>query len=201
MWVIKLGGSLARHACLTEWLDMLAEVGGGRVAIVPGGAAFADTVRQAQGQWRFGDLAAHNMAVLAMGQTALMLHALEPRLMLATQDEQIRQTLHAGRAALWMPLTLLRDAPDALTSWDVTSDSLALWLARRLHAERLVVVKCCAVDPAHSLAELGAAGVLDKRFAEWADSADFPIDVVEHGAMSRVRQSLLGEVARPRVGH
>ena len=199
MWVVKLGGSLMRDACLTEWLDMLAEVGGGRVAIVPGGAAFADSVRQAQGHWRFDDLAAHNMAVLAMGQSALMLHALEPRLMLATQDDQIRSTLHAGRAALWMPLTLLRDAPDALTTWDVTSDSLALWLARRLHAERLVVVKSCTLDPAASIADLGAAGVLDARFAEWAIGADFPIDVVQRDAVGRVREDLLGGVRRDTV--
>jgi 5-(aminomethyl)-3-furanmethanol phosphate kinase len=196
MWVVKLGGSLARDAQLPLWLTMLAEVGGGRVAIVPGGAAFADTVRQAQAHWEFDDLAAHNMAVLAMGQTALMLHALEPRVMLATQDEQIRRALHAGRTAVWMPLTLLRDAPDALTSWDVTSDSLALWLAQRLHAERLVIVKSCAVDPQHGIAELGARGVLDARFAEWAREADFPIDVVQRDSVQRVREALLGGVVR-----
>jgi 5-(aminomethyl)-3-furanmethanol phosphate kinase len=199
MWVVKLGGSLARDAQLTQWLDMLAEVGGGRVTIVPGGADFADAVRQAQSRWSFNDLAAHNMAVLAMGQTALMLHALEPRLLLATQDEQIRRALHAGRAAVWMPLTVLRDAPDALTSWDVTGDSLALWLASRLHAERLVIVKSCPVDPRLGIAELSAGGVLDARFAEWARSADFPIDVVQRDSVARVREALLGGVARDMV--
>ena len=199
MWVVKLGGSLAHDPQLPVWLDMLAEFGGGRVAIVPGGAGFADTVRQAQGHWGFNDLAAHNMAVLAMGQTALMMHALEPRLKLATQDEQIRQSLHAGRVALWMPLTVLRDAPDALTSWQVTGDSLALWLARRLHAERLVVVKSCEIDTSRSVAELGASGVLDSRFAEWANEADFPIDVVQRDAVARVREALLGGVTRSAV--
>jgi aspartokinase-like uncharacterized kinase len=37
--------------------------------------------------------------------------------------------------ALWLPLELPRDAPDMLTTWDVTSDSLALWLALRLNAD------------------------------------------------------------------
>ena len=194
MWVVKLGGSLARDAQLPQWLAMLAEVGGGRVAIVPGGAAFADTVRQAQAHWAFNDLAAHNMAVLAMGQTALMIHALEPRLTLATQDDQIRRALHAGRAAVWMPLSVLRDAPDALTSWEVTGDSLALWLASRLNAERLVIVKSCAVNPQHSIQELSAGGVLDARFAEWARAADFPIDVVQRDSVARVREALLGGI-------
>jgi 5-(aminomethyl)-3-furanmethanol phosphate kinase len=196
MWVVKIGGSLARDAQLKPWLAMLAEVGGGRVAIVPGGAAFADAVRQAQVHWQFDNLAAHNMAVLAMGQTALMLHALEPRLTLATQDEQIRRALHAGRAAVWMPLTVLRDEPDTLTSWDVTADSLALWLAQRLNAERLVIVKSCEIDPRLSIPELGARGVLDARFAEWARAADFPIDVVQRDSVAQVREALLGGVAR-----
>ena len=195
MWVVKLGGSLARDAQLPQWLAMLAEAGAGRVAIVAGGAAFADAVRHAQAHWAFNDLAAHNMAVLAMGQTALMLQALEPRLQLATQDEQIRRALHAGRTAVWMPLTALRDTHDAFTSWEVSGDSLALWLACRLHAERLVVVKSCEVDPRLGIAELGASGVLDARFAEWAGQADFPIDVVPRDSIVRVREALLGCVA------
>ena len=141
MWIVKLGGSLSRDARLPRWLQMLAELGGGRVVVVPGGAAFADAVRAAQGHWGFDDLTAHNMAVLAMAQTAHMLHALEPRLVLVTDEDAIRRAQHAGQAVLWMPLSLLRDAPDIITTWEVTSDSLALWLARRLNAERLVVVK------------------------------------------------------------
>src|SRR5882762_7098008 len=115
MWIIKLGGSLAQDPRLPRWLEMLAELGGGRVLVVPGGAAFADAVRTAQAQWHFDDLAAHNMAVLAMAQTAHLFHALEPRLVLVTDEEEIRRALRAGQVALWMPLTLLRDAPDLLT--------------------------------------------------------------------------------------
>ena len=89
MWIVKLGGSLSRDARLPRWLRMLAELGRGRVVVVPGGAAFADAVRAAQGHWGFDDLTAHNMAVLAMAQTAHMLHALEPRLALAWRALQV----------------------------------------------------------------------------------------------------------------
>ena len=192
MWIVKLGGSLSRDERLPRWLHMLAELGGGRVVVVPGGAAFADAVRAAQGHWHFDDLTAHNMAVLAMAQTAHMLHALEPRLVLVADEDAIRSAQHAGQAVLWMPLSLLRDAPDLLTSWEVTSDSLALWLARRLNAERLVVVKACEVKRPHTLQELGAMGLVDRRFDQWADGAAFPIEVVECEDLERVRDALLG---------
>ena len=192
MWIVKLGGSLSRDERLPRWLQMLAELGGGRVVVVPGGAAFADAVRAAQGRWRFDDLTAHNMAVLAMAQTAHMLHALEPRLVLVSDEEAIRRAQHAGQAVLWMPLSLLRDAPDTITSWEVTSDSLALWLARRLNAERLVVVKACEVKRPHTLQELTEMGLVDRRFGQWADDAAFPIEVVECDDLERVRDALLG---------
>lgn len=205
MWVVKLGGSLALEPQLAAWLQMLAAHGAGRVTVVPGGGAFADAVRLAQAHWCFDDLAAHNMAVLGMAQMALMLQALEPRLAPATGDINIRRVLHEGRTALWMPLALMREQADEFTNWEVTSDSLALWLARRLHAERLVLVKACAIDHERSLQEQAEAGVVDARFADWAQDAAFPIDLAGRDDLAAVRQALLGSAAgnsaAPIFGH
>jgi aspartokinase-like uncharacterized kinase len=193
MWVVKLGGSLNRDALLPQWLELLSTLGRGRVTVVPGGGAFADQAREAQAHWRFDDVAAHNMAVLAMAQTATMLHALSPGLQPAMRDAEIRRLLRWGRTALWVPLELLRDRPDELTSWDVSSDSLALWLARRLNAERLIVIKSCDVDAGQSLQQCTQSGVLDRRFASWAEGVAFPIDLVHREDLPRVRSLLIGE--------
>lgn len=191
MWVVKLGGSLGRDPVLPRWLEMLAESGGGRVVVVPGGGVFADAARAAQAWWQLDDLAGHNMAVLGMAQTAVMMQALCPALQLATGEERICEVLRRDQTALWLPTDLLRTAPDALTHWGVSADSLALWLARRLHAERLVVVKACAVDATRSLAQLGEAGVLDAEFAAWARDAAFPIELLERGEVEVARRLLL----------
>jgi 5-(aminomethyl)-3-furanmethanol phosphate kinase len=91
-----------------------------------------------------------------------------------------------------MPYSALREQFDELTSWEVSADSLALRLARRLNAERLVVVKSCAVDPTLGVAELCRRGVLDVRFSDWSCTADFQIDVVDEGALPEVRRRLIG---------
>jgi hypothetical protein len=193
MWVVKLGGSLNRDPLLPKWLELLSSLGRGRVTVVPGGGAFADQARDAQARWRFDDVAAHNMAVLAMAQTAMLLRALSPALHPAMRDADIRRVLRQGRTALWMPLGLLRERPDELTTWDVSADSLALWLARRLNAERLIVVKSCPLDAAMSLDQCADAGVLDRRFASLAEGAAFPIDLVQRDDLARVRSMLIGE--------
>ena len=167
-------------------------LGGGRVTVVPGGGGFADCVRQAQAHWRFDDLTAHNMALLAMAQVAQLLHGLEPGLQPVQHEAEIRAALHAGKPALWLPLQMLRQSPDEMTNWDVSSDSLALWLARRLNAERLVVVKSCPIDAHASFDELGQRGVLDRRFAEWARDASFPIEIVGCADLEAVRRRLVG---------
>jgi aspartokinase-like uncharacterized kinase len=192
MWVVKLGGSLNADPLLPHWLDLLEQLGGGRVTVVCGGGSFADEVRRVQAHWQFNDLAAHNMAVLAMAQTAYQLQALNPALQLASRSTDLHRVLRRGRTALWLPLELQRDAPDARTNWGATSDTIALDLACKLNAERLVMVKSCAIDPNHTLAEHVNDGVLDRQFAERARGAAFPIEIIHKSELQRMRTLLLG---------
>ena len=193
MWVVKIGGSLCADPLLPEWLDLLAGLGRGRVTIVCGGGGFADEVRRVQAHWQFSDLAAHNMAVLAMAQYAYQLNAINPALKLTRRKSEIPKLLHRGHTALWLPFELQREQADGQSNWDSTSDSIALDLARQLNAEQLVVVKSCAVDPRLSIDELSRAGVLDRGFAELARQAAFPIDVLHKDGLQRMRSLLLGE--------
>lgn len=196
MWVVKLGGSLNHDPLLPAWLELLAQLGGGRVTVVCGGGSFADEVRRSQAHWQFDDLAAHNMAVLAMAQSAYLAKGLNPQLRLASSEREIRRVLHAGRTAVWLPQSWLRSEPDAATNWSNTGDSIALYLARQLNAERLVVVKSCEIAPDAPIADLVDGGVLDSRFGSLATGAGFPIDVIQRAELGRMRSLLLGE---PRV--
>ncbi len=193
MWVVKLGGSLGSDPVLPQWLSLLAQLGGGRVAVVGGGGGFADEARRLQGLWQFNDLAAHNMAVLAMVQTAYQLHAIQPQLQPVSRLAEIPRMLQGGHTALWLPFELQRQWPDATTHWGHTADSIALDLARRLNAERLVVVKSCAIDVSHSLSQLGEAGVVDAEFASLSADAPFPISLLGKDDLDTMRALLLDD--------
>ena len=145
--VVKLGGSLLSSRCLPDLLDVLARAGAPFV-VVPGGGPFADTVRDIQPQIGLSDAAAHRMAILAMEQTALALADIEPRLVPCADADAIMRAHRQGRAALWQPALMTLEAPDLPTSWDVTSDSLAVWLAIALGAAQLTLIKSTPTIPA-----------------------------------------------------
>jgi 5-(aminomethyl)-3-furanmethanol phosphate kinase len=162
--IVKLGGSLANSKYLAGWLSALAGCGG-RAIIVPGGGPFADAVRAAQAQMGFGDDAAHQLALLAMAQYGEALVSLAPDLRMAASAPAIRRVLREGRVPVWSPAAMVSRRPEIPASWDITSDSLAAWLAGKMHARRLVLVKHCGrtLGPLRAT-DLVAGGLVDHAF-------------------------------------
>ncbi len=164
IWVVKLGGSLYAGPMLDLWLKALAN-GGGEVVVVPGGGPFADQVRAAQTRWRFDDATGHRMAMLGMAQYGFMLAGMQTRLAPASNEAALTRAIEEGKVPVWVPTS---DWPcfDFPRDWSVTSDSLALWLASRLGARGLILVKSAALDsPRMQATELTRCGLLDAAFA------------------------------------
>ncbi|MGB3646627.1 MAG: dihydroneopterin aldolase [Mesorhizobium sp.] len=163
--VVKLGGSTAGAAATGMWADALSKATLPLV-IVPGGGPFADQVRLAQPQMGFSDVAAHAMAILAMEQFAQIILDGRPRLAAACTVEQMQQAHDAGRIPVWMPTTLAL-AADIRPSWDITSDSLAAWLAGRLDASALVLVKQSGdFSEQDTVESLSRRGIVDAALAD-----------------------------------
>lgn len=138
--VVKLGGSTAYHVEMPSWIAAIAQAKMPLV-LVPGGGPFADRVRDAQARMRFSDRAAHFMAILAMEQMGLALAEMHSRLVPARSLAQIETALSEAKIPVWLPYELLRDARDVPESWDMTSDSLSAWLAGRVGASSLLLIK------------------------------------------------------------
>ncbi len=163
MRVIKLGGSLFHTPELRQWLELLDRASQKEVVvIVPGGGPFADEVRHAQRLHRFCNSTAHHMALLAMAQFGLLLADLAPQSKAFYYPQQQRADLSPG-LHVWLPDRHLLDMADLAHSWDISSDSLALWLSQQLDADELVMIKRSTVVSSRIQA-LIQHGVLDKGF-------------------------------------
>jgi len=179
MVVIKLGGSLTQSGGLRECLDRIERRYRGRAAvIVPGGGAFADQVRLAQSVWRFDDGVAHRMALLAMQQTAWLLHGLKPQFAVVGSASALRERIGRNRTVIWSPDAAELERAGVRSGWDVTSDSLAAWLANTLSAGELILVKSAILDQVQDLAELARREVIDRAFCSFVSGSTYKISIV-----------------------
>ncbi|MCX7190459.1 MAG: uridylate kinase [Methylotenera sp.] len=141
MWIIKIGGSLLGSPELLRWLEVLVKFSKGHVIIVPGGGLFADAVREAQKLTNASDAVAHQLALLAMDQFGLLLAGMNDGLVTASSELEIAERGWQHRAMVWLPSQMILADQSIPQNWQVTSDSLSAWLANKLGAEQLILVK------------------------------------------------------------
>ena len=147
--VVKIGGGLLSNPRqLDPVLSAVCAVAGARrVLVVPGGGPFADTVRSLDRQLPLSDDAAHWMAVLGMDQFAHLIAARLDGAVFSETPHEIASALDRGKVPILAPSRWLRAADPLPHAWDVTSDSIAAWVAGRVGASQLVLVKPSGVRP------------------------------------------------------
>ena len=141
--VIKVGGSLAeKPAALKAFCNRLSEIAKEHsVVIVPGGGKFADVVRECDQQYSLSADAAHKMAILGMDQFGLLLSQVIPN-SCTTYSLSTAKRLSDGKAApIFLPSQLMFRENPLEASWDVTSDSIAAYVATQLNADKAILVK------------------------------------------------------------
>ena len=187
MRVVKIGGSVSTERGASAKLksllrDICME---SPTVVVAGGGKAARWVRSLDSSLTAAD--SHRLAIEAMGLYAKMLSALSGVVLKsepsegsamgnATEDSSTDGSPSKANSAsgnstgsdfpsyicpsyIWKP-AIPKGLP---ASWDVTSDSIALWLARKLKAERLYLVKA-AEPPYGSLAQLRQRKIIDCYF-------------------------------------
>ena len=163
--VVKLGGSTSDGADLQTWVAALAAARLPLV-VVPGGGPFAELVRTEQKRVGFSDEAAHAMAILAMDAFGCVIMDGQARMTPARSLDELERALDEEKIPVWLPSSMTIGAADIPASWDITSDSLAAWLAGRIKAEALLLIKQTeAFSAEDSVADLMARGIVDPAFA------------------------------------
>ena len=173
--MLKIGGSLAGSDAAAQLMRGLAARRPRQLLIVPGGGELADAVRAAQRRYALSEAAAHHMALLAMHMVGTMLADLAPGFVLGETVDEFASAWQRQLTPIWTPARMVLAATGIPASWDVTSDSLAAWLASHVGAERLVLAKSCAVPAtiAGDAKGLAAAGVVDAGFPRFVEGRVF----------------------------
>jgi 5-(aminomethyl)-3-furanmethanol phosphate kinase len=178
--VVKVGGGLGRGAgdeALRTLCRTLGELGRRHaLVVVPGGAGFADAVRDADRRFGLRAVTAHRMAILGMEQFGWLLSELIPHAVRCADLGQVREQARE-HVAVVLPAGLPLDAlPE---SWQVTSDSIAGWVARQVGADRLVLVKATDGLVTGGVDEYLPTVLQHARFETWVIGGRDPARVVE----------------------
>lgn len=146
--VIKLGGSLARVDRAAAALAEVVRAGGDRsLLVLSGGGAEVDRIRDS---YRRGEIEAPDAywtAVRALDRMAARLVATYEsahgtgEVRLCADLPSCRAAREDGRIPVLTPYPVIRRVPDFPVEWEMTSDSIAAWMAGRTDADGLVLVK------------------------------------------------------------
>jgi aspartokinase-like uncharacterized kinase len=140
--VIKVGGSLAETPeVLLDVCNKLSELAEKNpITVVPGGGRFADVVRDFDQRFSLLPEVSHQMAILGMDQFGLFLSAITPGSIAARKLDDVEKITAEGKVPVFLPFNMMLDEDPLENSWDVTSDSIAAYVAKRLGAAKLILV-------------------------------------------------------------
>lgn len=151
--LIKLGGSLLELPDLRARLrSLLATMIPEVPAIIVGGGRSADLVRSWQVLHGLSESAAHWLAIRAMSLNAQLVCSLDSCFRRVDDSETWSAAVSRREVPVLDVVRLLR-AAEATTaiderlpeSWDVTSDSITIWIARQWRIPRVVLVKSTSI--------------------------------------------------------
>jgi aspartokinase-like uncharacterized kinase len=159
MRIVKVGGSLYDWARLGPALRTF--VDDTPTLLVPGGGPLADVIRRCDAVHQLGETASHWLALATLAVNARFLLHLLPGAQLITEFDHPPQQ---GPGVVDMERFCRYDPSPLPSSWDVTSDSLAVRVADVFGASELVLLKSVELPASTSWDEASRRGIVDKYF-------------------------------------
>lgn len=173
MIVLKLGGSLLTLSDLATRIEtVVAQRPAERIALVVGGGAAADVVREWDRVHQLGEEVGHRLALHAMTLTAECVTRLLTASRIVGDSVSLNDAWSVGllpvlHANTWLARAERAGRPTVPHSWEATSDSIAAWLVGELCAKELILLKSVP-RPDGGIQVAVEAGHVDRYFPEAA---------------------------------
>ena len=133
--VVKIGGSLFPNYAI----DLAKKLENTNSCIILGGGEFANLIRKYDSEQNFSDEANHWTAIDCMDIIAKLVNDKVKSTKLAYSIEEVNEISNEGFTPIFVVSKFLRDEDPFECSWDVTSDSIAAYVAHLLNANLFIV--------------------------------------------------------------
>ena len=167
--VIKVGGSLFDLADLGSRIERFLDLFEIPAPIlVPGGGPIADSIRQLDETFRLDSATSHELGVRTLALTARLISELSSRFSHLESHREVNDIWECRQFPIISPIDcILRDSK-LPASWDVTSDSIAAWIASQHPRSQLILFKSTDLPSGISFADAAVAGLVDRHFPNLA---------------------------------
>jgi aspartokinase-like uncharacterized kinase len=142
--VFKIGGKILENtnnikSTFSQLTQLYEEKILQKIIIIPGGGTFANFVRRLDEDLQIGDDLAHWIAIYSMNYNGIILNRKYPDL---KTIEKLKTFQNAKRMfCIFLPYSFLHEEDTLPHNWDVTSDSIALYVANKLKLSRCFLIK------------------------------------------------------------
>lgn len=140
-FILKIGGSLSKSKStlkkLFSEISKLSKIH--KLLVIPGGGHFADKVRKIYHKFNISEDVAHWSAIFAMDQMGFFFSDFHPNIRIIDEIEEAKQTSQ-GTIPVLIPAKLMLDKDPLPHSWDITSDSIAAYIAHITGTKRVLIL-------------------------------------------------------------
>ncbi|MFX0145067.1 MAG: hypothetical protein ACFE9C_13450 [Candidatus Hodarchaeota archaeon] len=142
--LFKIGGSILEdHENLNSTIFQLSHLFEKekvqKIIIIPGGGSFANFIRKVYNELKFTDELAHWMGIISMNYNGLELNKKFPNLELIEDIDELKKKDKIF--GLFLPFQFLQENDRLPHTWEVTSDSITLFVAENLGLNRCFLIK------------------------------------------------------------
>ncbi|MBR0473101.1 MAG: delta 1-pyrroline-5-carboxylate synthetase [Methanosphaera sp.] len=135
--VVKIGGSL--FPSYTEKLCEMLTKSREKLVLVNGGGMLANKLREYNEEFEYSEEVNHWNAIRCMDIIGTCIADKNDEIRVIEDIEDIPRVHEEGKIPLLLTYNLIRKYDDLEHSWDVTSDSIACWVANKINAKLLIL--------------------------------------------------------------
>jgi aspartokinase-like uncharacterized kinase len=135
--VVKIGGSLFPEYTteLCKYLTKSQE----KILLIPGGGIFANAIRQINEVKTFSDDINHWNAIKCMDILGTFIADENKDIIPINHLEDMESIHNLDKIPLLLCYDLMKNEDSLIHSWDITSDSIACWVAHKINAKLLIL--------------------------------------------------------------
>ncbi|MFW9899218.1 MAG: hypothetical protein ACFFDO_08155 [Candidatus Thorarchaeota archaeon] len=145
--IVKIGGKILEdskslESTIFQFKELLFEKKIiNNIVIIPGGGSYANLIRAIDKDLNIGDDLAHWMAIFTMDFNGIKIIKKFPEIKWFKDFNALEESLMGRSISLFLPYDYLIKVDELPHSWDVTSDSIAVFLASKLGLNCCILIK------------------------------------------------------------